>query len=350
MDREVRGQVPTRREWRARRLRLWARAAALAGAVLFAGGCATEQWVAREVGQAFPPVREGALVRARAAFDRWQTTCEQALSAMEGREDAAKNATARFAECASQSEALRQEVAALGRETDDGIRRTRLAVQEMAAEADSATLSQTSAKVLELIETSAPAWRSRCDAILDQVERLSDKREREASWSKLALLPAERGRACAAPGTVRAGLEGKTEVSQWLASKGAANDPVEDKAVANALANYRSAIGGLKGNEPAGSASGTSFAWNDEKRRLREKGTESGSALQVALVNRAYVLDVLIRRRGRSSYDLAELGYYVAELKWCAQRLGPPWRRELEPLVASYIRNLDSRSAMRPED
>lgn len=132
---------------------------------------------------------------------------------------------------------------------------------------------------------------------------------------------------------------------------------LEDKFLLRALKNYRLALESLAadGREvPDGWKAG----W-DAERDLLYVGWDRPAPrrwiqsidFRTALLNKAYVLDAFIRRRGGTTaiYDRIEMAFYLDGMAWCAKKLGRPLSNELEALVNRYGEALSEHMALQSE-
>jgi hypothetical protein len=175
--------------------------------------------------------------------------------------------------------------------------------------------------------------------------------ENVGSWMALSGVLVQKGALKPIPRSVEdlVGLDA-TALARREASATSANQ----KFFLRALRNYKRELESLE-KEAAALPGGWEPAWDAEKRLVRQSKDRPAprrwmerDSFREALINKAYVYDVLIRMRGGTTdtYDRFEMAHYLSEMIWCAQKLGHPFGDEIQKMVNGYVEGLQERRAL----
>ena len=172
-----------------------------------------------------------------------------------------------------------------------------------------------------------------------------------SSWVDWAQVLIERGALKAVPPDVEDLLELN---SAALKERETSEKSPQKVFLVRAMRNYKSAIERLQ-KDSSTLPSGWQPVWDAEKTLLAYSGDRPASrrwmeeeSFRVALANKAYVYDALIRLRGgmTETYDRFEMAYYLSQMIWCARKLGHPFADEIETLANTYLRGLSENRAL----
>ena len=327
-----------------------ARVALVCLAVCLVPACVSDQWVGDEVRQRVGPVGEECAVGLKQQITAWRKSHDALVQAVNAHKADIPEVCGRLRRMTTDATGAKAQALSASGQFDRQTAAIATKVTGDYRKADAAGLKRLRQEGRGRTDGLFAGWRAECKAVDGRIQALEARRKKETKWSAIALMPARKGIYDGRPPSVRSFL---ALDARALGEREAAEAQPERVFLMRSVRNYRAALEALQ-PDVEGCLPQWRPAWNAEKAILMRSDADTilgqagrRQALREAVANKAYACDVLIRTRGaRRGYDLVEIAYYLNELTWCCEHLGPPFADALKPLVVDYTRRLDERAPM----